>query len=1136
MLVPHHRPFPVVDLGGLTGVCGPEAIELVRFRVPTLILVWAAFWAIIDPCGLAIGQEPAPPVSIPIVVEAPGDLTSLWSRLVDPDFVLLDGKTYRELTKRSKRPPRDPADAVVDAVELSGEVVDDRAAMTMQIDVNLADSKPRWIPIRLDGIALGSARDGIRNLPIQFIPGTGWEIEVRGEGKHRIIVVFASSVRATSEGRRLDWVIPEVASAGVRLDVEGRVASATVGEGEPATIESIEGGRRRRLNARVSPRSRLVLDWKIDDRAEAKGPPLLAAQGQIALGISVGSITTRSSWELQALRGEVAVIQLQLDPKEELISLEVDGQKRDATNGQDGVLTIELTKPLNPVRPLKLNLTTRRRLPTLPATIDFHGHALLQARTQTGLLAVQPGDDLWVSTTLGPLIRQIDPRSELPDELRNQPGKLLGFVFTDQPFELKLQVESPSAVALVAQSTRVDIKDGLARVSSYANTTITQGRLFDAVFDLGPGLDFVKVGPAELIRSSRLAPLEGGGSRLFLQLTPLGHEAGTTRLTIEGEAAVPLEGEAAIGLFRAVQPLGREHRIAVVCGPEQQVTLAPNSTFEFDPFLSFEPSDWPRGVGFEDGQPPILGRAKKPTDRIELVFTPIPQKLKARSKIEVALRSEWIEVAQQIEVSSDFGEIRRLDLSADPQISATWTNEAGDPPSLVADPGAKSPRYSVNIIGGEDGSATLSLRYRISISPLARGSPGLDLVIPRVVVTNAVESATEFDVNIADGLVVESTENDSLRRADQGRVGPQWSGDHLIILRPSGTAPSLRINVAAPTLASLPSAVASRAWFQTEANKDIWRTIARYQLLSKRPTLSFRMPDRAKNLAVTVGGQVVTQLTLLTARPPSYRLDLPTELLGRGPILVEIDYRLLPADTSLDWVAPELIETTVQQSVWEIDLARSNVAVGQPTGWTDESPIDWGVFQGLVGRAARDDRAIRDWFGGSSPSDFRNRRSAQRLIFSRLDAPSPLRLFIVPHTLLVLVASALALAISLASLIGRFRPWIVAWLITGVGFLLSVTLDARLLVLIVESSLVGLVLGIVAFATQRIVERRRGPSYPEISTNHAPLLPATSTAEYVPVGSDDSTAIRTRPGSSRGKHVVSPSEPSATTPSPGDLP
>ena len=79
------------------------------------------------------------------------------------------------------------------------------------------------------------------------------------------------------------------------------------------------------------------------------------------------------------------------------------------------------------------------------------------------------------------------------------------------------------------------------------------------------------------------------------------------------------------------------------------------------------------------------------------------------------------------------------------------------------------------------------------------------------------------------------------------------------------------------------------------------------------------------------------------------------------------------------------------------------------------------------------------------------------------------------------------------------------------------------MVVLAESSLLGVILGLVAFGTQRVVDRRRQvTSYPDRSGSMKVVPPPNSTAEYTPVGSDDSTAVRVRPGSSRGRLVIDP--------------
>ena len=112
-------------------------------------------------------------------------------------------------------------------------------------------------------------------------------------------------------------------------------------------------------------------------------PPLLTMQGEIAIDIDSGSFRTQSTWAVHAVRGTTRSLELRLDPADEVLELELDGQPVLAgIEPRDGAmwLTIVLNDPLRPGLPKSLVMTTRR---TISPALRRRGSPLAASRSPT---------------------------------------------------------------------------------------------------------------------------------------------------------------------------------------------------------------------------------------------------------------------------------------------------------------------------------------------------------------------------------------------------------------------------------------------------------------------------------------------------------------------------------------------------------------------------------------------------------------------------------------------------------------------------------------------------------------------------------------------------------------------------------
>ena len=328
---------------------------------------------------------------------------------------------------------------------------------------------------------------------------------MKGRGRHTIRVALLVPVRQTPEGKRFELAIPEAASTRIEVVVPQRVTDASASPGEPMATATIKDTGQTRLTAELTPRARLGVTWRAVEDAGVQLPPLLVAQGEIAVDIDAGSFSTISSWSIRSVRGTTRNLVFRLDPDDEVLELELDGQPPPAgTERVEGTtrLTIPLAEPLVPGKEHKLVMTTRRPIPAGGvAKVVFHGFPLADAHDQDGAIGIAATDNLWVTGSVGRGVRQVDPRTELPNELRARPATELAYRFSEQPFELRLRVEPSPPLVRVASRTTVVLDPRSARVDTWLDFENSRGRLFDLSVGLPPGLEVESVGPKEVVGS-----------------------------------------------------------------------------------------------------------------------------------------------------------------------------------------------------------------------------------------------------------------------------------------------------------------------------------------------------------------------------------------------------------------------------------------------------------------------------------------------------------------------------------------------------------------------------------------------------------------------------------------------------------
>lgn len=1101
-----------------------------------------AVLALSSPASAGAEDPPAPPGTPPaapaaddrptyIILQAPEDIPELLRRLDRPDFVIRKGAEDAP----DSAPAATPLEATgVTRVEVSGAVRDELADLTVALEISAAAApEPAWVPIRLDGLNITGAEEAGRSLPLRVAEGGGWQVEVRGRGEHQLRIQVLVPVATTAERRSLTMAIPEAPSTRVLLDVPQRVAGALAGARDPLALESLDSGTTTRLSAHLPPRDKLEISWRVGTEPAPPPAPLIAAQGEIAIDVAPDSFRAVSSWTVSSKRGTASSLQVRLDPADELLGLKLDGQPlpMDGTT-DDGaaVLEIPLSEPLRPGATRRLDVTTRRPLtPGTSSRLIYAGLPFLGSAEQTGVVAIAQSGDLWIFETPGRGLRQIDPR-ELPGDLRARPATVLAYRFADQPFELDLRIDpSPPRIRVSSRAT-VTLDAGRAQVDAWLDYQVTRGRAFEVRVGLPEGLVLETAGPDEVVAAAQgpsRAPddPDAGPPVLILRLTAKARDDGTFRIHLTGRHSYTAPA-AAIPLFQPLDGTIGSREVVVVAARQVGVELADEAQ-EGPQFVAAgpaPPADWPWPSPRPEGAP--AGALWLRSD-LGAVVLPVwvvaqPRTVHHQATLTARIERDHLELRQEITCHVRHGALTTLDIAVPAALAARWDLEGAEVSSREPlDPGPDGAARWRLVLGRAVANA-LTLRF-LSRIPLDRGlvpDRATPVTLPMIGVSEGIEAPSRIRVAADSGIGLAPKGSGWIRTSGQ-ETAPERAGEpppRFTKVLPPGE-PGLPVVVAtALPLAPLPLLVAPRLWLRTVQGHDgSLQTSAWYGVEVHEETLAVALPQGATLVRAQVDGRTVTAVERLT-RPEGYRLRLPSGA-TTAPALVGLEYTVPAADADAGWDPPRLLEGgLVQQTLWEIWVTGSRAVVGVPPGWTDENRWYWDTYV-WKRRPWNDAEGLASWLAGSASRPLLaaagadvGRSGSHGYLFGRTDEPTRLRPAIVSRAGLVGVCSGAVLGLGLVGLVWRPRGgWIVLAVLAFV-VIVAAAVQPGLVLPALQSSAVGAVLVPVAGLMHRLLQRRRpGPARFGEPGGITIVSPSNSSAGVM-VGSDDSTAIRPRPG------------------------
>jgi hypothetical protein len=1119
-------------------------------RVVALLAVAATVGRAGDPDSPTTARPADPPVYI--FLNSPSDLDALLKRLGTPDFTLTKGAGPALPGDRGQA--AEPVPSAVDAVSIRGEVVDDLAHLEIDLGLSAAGRGPRRVPIRLDGQTITSAREKGRDLPLQVAKDGGWLFEVEGDGRHEIQVGLLAPIKPTSEGWRLDLVIPEAASTDVRLDVASAVADALVSGREPVAIEAVDGGRRSRLRANLSPRRKLDLSWRSPPEGGGQAPPLLSAQGDIAVDVDRGALRTSSSWSIRCERGVARTLRFRVDPLDEVLGVVLDRRSiplESAREASSADLAIALPKPLRPGETASLVLTTRRPLDPGSDPTTLRGFPLAEATSQSGVLAIaQGGEDLWTIGTAGRGLRRIDPKEDLPPDLRARPGTVLAYRFVEQPFELALRVAPAPPWVRVESRTTVSLDPGRARVDTWLDYQVSRGRVYEVQVALPPGLELVSVGPEGTVAASEETDRPAGGTAersrtLSIRLSPRARDDGAFQVHLNGRQALDPSRPVAVGLLQPREATDRGGRIAVLADRSLVADLdderRTGPTPVFRPAGSEPPADWPWPRDRSPATWPLALWLRHDIDPgvLPLRLAVHPRSVQSTTRLVAQVDRRRVELRQETVCRVHHGTLARVDIAVPRSLAGRWDVEGDEVATREALGRAPDGDERHRLILARESVDSVTLRFRSRLawgSGLAADRP-TRVELPEIRLLEGTAEPTELRVECASGVRAEAPAQPGWRPRfeDESTAVPAEGGSPRLTLRADGTPPRAAVlMVTAAAKVALPAVVVPRLWLRTTVGTDGWaRTSALYRVESRVPGIEVALPDRANWIGAWVDGEPAEDVERGQA-PSAARIGLASEGTSAAR-LVRIEFAH-PARSGSDRLEPPRLlgGGVVQQSYWEVRLPWSQALLGVPGGWADENEWYWDRYV-WKRRPAWDESALTRWVAGPSPRggapdlDQDGRGSYHGYLLGRPGDPTVMRPLVVSRAGLLGTCSGLVLAVGILILLGRPSARLVVALAAALVLLAAVTLEPNVLFQAGQSSLVGLALVVVAALTQRLVELRRPARTRFPESNGLDFAPASASSGRFTagVGSEESTLIRPRAGTTADHPALAQDGPRA---------
>jgi len=403
--------------------------------------------------------------------------------------------------------------------------------------------------------------------------------------------------------RRLQFALPAALSsrAAVTLDEP----DATVEVPSAVSFQTVPDGPKTRVEAVLGAADRLELHWTPRTKRAAEIAATVFCQNASRVSFGGGVVSVRSVLDYTVTQGELRQARVRLPAGQRL--MRVGGEAIRTWKLDGDVVTVELVKGVTP----SYRLTVETEKPLALAAQDVAVPRALDVQRETGLVALQAGDELAVSVESASELQKVDVEEFAPAAAGS--GVASAYRFLKPEFALVVRVAPvlPQVEAVLRQLVRIGTEQiGLSAAVDY---TIKRAGVFALRLAVPPGYRVERVtGPnlaqwveregtlevtlpqrttgayslqVELVKNLRELP----ATLTVTGVQPLEVQKLTGSVSVAAEEGVQVKTETFTGVSEMPAPAGLAFKLIPGAAPGWQVTV---STEKIESWVRAEVVNW----------------------------------------------------------------------------------------------------------------------------------------------------------------------------------------------------------------------------------------------------------------------------------------------------------------------------------------------------------------------------------------------------------------------------------------------------------------------------------------------------------------------------------------------------------------
>ncbi len=535
------------------------------------------------------------------------------------------------------------------------------------------------------------------------------------------------------------------------------------------------------------------------------------------------------------------------------------------------------------------------------------------------------------------------------------------------------------------------------------------------------------------------------------------------------------------------------------------------------PIAPFPPPAAPSNVsaGIELSPVTLFYLAEQPDANFAADIVVRPQDIAVETDDQVSIRDRDISVSQAIDYTVRYVPLEHLrlevgrELLEQHKLKFALGTEALEPQVV---PSQTAPdRTTVELVLPRPllGAVRLDVSYIIP-SPRTSATKAVPLDLPLALPRDGTIADNSATVSAASGILVEQRES-PWSVVDAGAT--QSGADQPLRLTATDPVESLRLAILRDDSRAQGTTFVDRAWIQSWVTESQRQDRVEYRFTTGEDQLRLDLPTgvAASDVEATLDGQL---LSPQTGQSNQFVITVPQDSVRREHLL-ELRYQFAnrePQNTSLALDAPQWgNHVNIRRTYWQVLLPTDEQVLGASSDLSAEFEWAWNSgFVGLHRVPLKNDGQLEDWIGtsdfaasapagalarltpGNTSEHFNN---VNRYLFSSAGQVGRASLFVVRRWVLLLLSSAIVLAIGLSliyfPLLRRLR--VVVAVLAIAMILAAIYPDPA--ILIAQAGCLGLLLIFAALVLQWLVNRPAAPIGSR-SVTQSPRLDRSSTRIY----------------------------------------